>query len=205
MTRYRESVRSLLRDRLLDAAYELVTEAGWGGLRMTHVALRAGVSRQTVYTEFGAKDAIGQALVLREVEHFLAGIQEELDAKRGDMRSAVAAAVAYTLRLGGDNPLLKSVVVSSRGGDSELMAHLTTRSEPLLETATAMLDAYAAEAWPQIDATSRGLAVETVVRLTVSNIVQPTTAPDVTADRIATIVLRVALVEESGLGESPDP
>ena len=189
-------MRSLLRERLLDAAYELVTEGGWGGLRMSHVALRAGVSRQTVYTEFGAKDAIGQALVMREVEHFLAGIQGELDAHRSDLRSAVAAAVGFTLWMGADNSLLKSVVVSSRGGDSELLAHLTTRSEPLLDTATAMLDAYAAEAWPQVDAASRALAVETVVRMTVSNIVQPTTALEATAERIATIVMRVALVDE---------
>jgi AcrR family transcriptional regulator len=196
VTRYRETARSNLRERLLDACSELVTEGGWGKLRMSHIALRAGVSRQTVYTEFGTKDAIGQALVMREVEHFLIGIQEELDAHRADLRTAVAAGVGYTLRMAGENALLKSVVVSSRGGDSELLAHLTTRAEPLLETATGMLDGYAADAWPLVDATSRALAVETVIRLTVSHIVQPTSSPEESAERIASIVARVALVDE---------
>jgi hypothetical protein len=47
---------------------------------------------------------------------------------------------------------------------------------------------------PCADEASRTLAVETVVRMTVSNIVQPTTAPDAAAESIATIVMRVVRV-----------
>jgi hypothetical protein len=91
--------------------------------------------------------------------------------------------------------LLKAVITSQRGG-GELIAHLTTRSEPLLDTATAMLGAYAAHAWPEVDGYSRELAVECVVRLTVSNIVQPVDSPERTAERIARIVTRVALLPD---------
>ncbi|MCP2342270.1 TetR family transcriptional regulator [Actinomadura rupiterrae] len=197
MTRYRESVRSLLRERLLDAAYERVTDGGWDGLRIAHIATTAGVSRQTVYTEFGTKEAIGQALVMREVERFLLGVQEQLDAHRDDPESAAAAAVRFTLATAADNPLVKSILTSSRGGPDDLLTHLTTRSEPLLTTATAMLDGYAAEAWPQIDAESRALAIETVVRLTVSHLVQPSLPPDLTAARIARTLARIALLPEN--------
>ncbi|MFI6967075.1 hypothetical protein [Streptomyces sp. NPDC050255] len=57
-------------------------------------------------------------------------------------------------------------------------------AEPALNTATAMLDAYAADAWPEVDAESRSLAVETIVRLTVSHIVQPVASPEESARRI---------------------
>ena len=196
MTRYTDSVRTSLRDRVLDAAYGLVADAGWAGLRMAHVAERAGVSRQTCYTEFGSKDALGQALVMREVDRFLDGIREVLDAHGADLRAGVAAGIDFTLRTAADNELLKAVITSQRGGDGELIAHLTTRSEPLLDTATAMLDAYAAHAWPEVDDYSRELAVECVVRLTVSNIVQPVDSPERTAERIARIVTRVALLPD---------
>ncbi|NUR25012.1 MAG: TetR/AcrR family transcriptional regulator [Catenulispora sp.] len=196
MTRYTESVRTSLRDRLLDAAYGLVADAGWTGLRMAHVAERAGVSRQTVYTEFGSKDALGQALVMREVDRFLDGIREVLDEHGADLRAGVRAGIEFTLRTAADNELLKAVLTSQRGGDGELIAHLTTRSEPLLDTATAMLGAYAAQAWPEVDDFSRELAVECVVRLTVSNIVQPVAPPEQTAERIARIVTRVALLPD---------
>ncbi len=67
MTRFRESVRSLLREQVLDAAYRLVAAEGWNGLRMTSIARAAGISRQTLYNEFGSKEAIGNALVQREL------------------------------------------------------------------------------------------------------------------------------------------
>ncbi|MFD1662522.1 TetR family transcriptional regulator [Streptomyces caeni] len=192
MTRYRESVRSLLKERILDAAYERVAAEGWDRLKMTHIATTAGVSRQTVYTEYGSKGAIGQALVMREVERFLTGIQDQLLAHPDDMKAAVTAAIGYTLRTAADNPLLKAILTSPRGGEGDLLAHLTTRSEPLLETATTMLTAYAAEVWSDIDARSRDLAIEAVVRLTVSHLVQPVLPPDLTAERIAEITMRVA-------------
>lgn len=196
VTDYRASVRSLLKERLLDATYELVTSAGWDKLRMAHIAATAGVSRQTVYTEYGTKDAIGQALVLREVDRFLAGVVDRLDAHRADPQAAVEAAVAYTLTAAADNPLLKSILTSTRGGDDDLLAHLTTRSEPLLVTARTLLDAYAAQAWPQIAAADRDLAVEAVVRLTVSHIVQPSGPPPATAARLALGLTRMARLPE---------
>lgn len=192
MTRYRESVRSLLKERILDAAYERVTAEGWDRLKMTRIATTAGVSRQTVYTEYGSKAAIGQALVMREVERFLTGIQDQLLAHPGDMRAAITAAIGYTLRTAADNPLLKAILTSSRGGDEDLLTHLTTRSEPLLDTAIGMLTAYTAEVWAEIDAHSRELAVEAVVRLTVSHLVQPVLPPDLSAERIAEITMRIA-------------
>ncbi|MFD3662540.1 TetR/AcrR family transcriptional regulator [Streptomyces sp. NPDC058659] len=192
MTRLRESVRSLLRERVLDATYLLVAAEGRGGLRMTAIARAAGISRQTLYNEFGSKDAIGKALVQREVEGFLRGIQRELDAHRGELEATAAAGVGYTLQRAADNPLIKGVLVAERGGEDELLACPATRPEPAFGTATAMLDAYAIETWPEVDEESRRLAVETIVRLTVSHIVRPVASPEESARRIARITARTA-------------
>ncbi|WP_418961011.1 TetR family transcriptional regulator [Streptomyces tritici] len=192
MTRFRESVRSLLREQVLDAAYHLVAADGWSVLRMAGIARAAGISRQTLYNEFGSKEAIGKALVQRELEGFLVGIQRELDAHRGDLEAAAAAGVQYTLQQAVDNPLIKAILLAARGGEDDLLAYLTTRPEPVFDTAMAMLDAYAIEAWPDVDEESRGLAVETIVRLTVSHIVQPAASPEESARRIARITYRIA-------------
>ncbi len=193
MTSFRESVRSLLREQVLDAAYGLVAADGWGVLRMTAIARSAGISRQTLYNEFGSKEAIGGALVQRELERFLVGIQRELDAHRGHLERAARAGVEYTLQQAVDNPLIKSVLLAARGGaDADLLAYLTTRTEPVFGTAMTLLDAYAVEAWPDVDEESRGLAVETIVRLTVSHIVQPVAPPEESARRIARVTARVA-------------
>lgn len=192
MTRFRENVRSLLREQVLSAAHELVAAEGWSKLRLAAIARTAGISRQTLYNEFGSKDAIGQALVEREAERFLLGIQQELDAHRDDLEAAAAAGVEYTLRQAVDNSLIKGIITAARGGEDDLLAYLTTRPEPVFNTATAMLDAYAADAWPEVDAESRSLAVEMIVRLTVSHIVQPGASPEESARRIARITVRTA-------------
>ncbi|WP_405774344.1 TetR family transcriptional regulator [Streptomyces sp. NBC_00859] len=192
MTRFRESVRSLLREQVLNAACQLVASEGWGKLRLAAVARAAGVSRQTLYNEFGSKEAVGEALIQRELEGFLIGIQQELDAHRGDLEAAATAGVGFTLRQAVDNSLIKAVLLAARGGEDDLLAYLTTRAEPVFDTAMAMLDAYATDAWPDVDAESRSLAVETIVRLTVSHIVQPATSPDESARRIAQITTRIA-------------
>ncbi|MDI3406258.1 TetR/AcrR family transcriptional regulator [Streptomyces cavernicola] len=195
MTRFRQAVRTLLREQILDAAYRLVTEEGWARLRVAPVARGAGCSRQTVYNEFGTnpKSAIGLALVEREAERFLLGIQEQLDAHRDSLEAAAAAGVGFVLHRADANPLIRSVLTAARGGqDDELLAYLTTRPEPVFDTATAMLDAYAADTWPEVDAASRSLAVETIVRLTVSHIVQPAADPEQSAGRIAAITARIA-------------
>lgn len=192
MTRFRESVRSLLREQVLNAACQLVAAEGWGKLRLAAVARAAGVSRQTLYNEFGSKEAVGEAMIQRELEGFLLGIQQELDAHRGDLEAAAAAGVGFTLRQAVDNSLIKAVLLAARGGEDDLLAYLTTRAEPVFDTAMAMLDAYATDAWPEVDAASRSLAVETIVRLTVSHIVQPATSPEESARRIARITTRIA-------------
>ncbi|MEV6331924.1 TetR family transcriptional regulator [Streptomyces sp. NPDC051909] len=199
MARFRETVRTLLRERLLDAAYELVADRGFEKLRMAHIASAVGVSRQTLYSEFPSKEAVGEALFQRELERCLVGIQAALDAHRDDLRAAVTAAADFTLTLAARNPLVRAMLTSTR--DDGLLPYLTTRSQAAFATATAMADAYVSEAWPAVDPVARDLAVDTAVRLTASHIVQAAGSPQESAGRIADVFLRIALsTGEEGTG-----
>ncbi|WP_181768899.1 TetR/AcrR family transcriptional regulator, partial [Streptomyces albidus (ex Kaewkla and Franco 2022)] len=59
------------RETLLEAAHEAAGNQPWTGVRMVDVAAAAGVSRQTLYNEFGTKEGLGAALVSRLVDGFL--------------------------------------------------------------------------------------------------------------------------------------
>ncbi|MFF3875516.1 hypothetical protein [Streptomyces sp. NPDC001978] len=120
------------------------------------------------------------------------GIQRELDAHRDDLESAARAGVGYTLQQATDNPLIKAILLAARGGDDDLLAYRITRPEPVFDIAMAMVDTYAIDAGPHIDDESRSLAVETIVRLTVSHIVQPAFSSQESACRIARITARIA-------------
>lgn len=190
---FRESVRSLLREHLLDAAFAALVDRGWAKLRMTDVASAVGVSRQTVYNEFGTKTQLGEALAMREAERFLAGIGERLAEHPDDLTEAIRSAVAYTLSAAADNPLLKAVLTATRGGASELLPVVTTRSAPILVAATSVLHNYLDEHWPSIelDAEQRRVVVESVVRLVVSHLVMPLATADEVADQVAWLGQRI--------------
>jgi AcrR family transcriptional regulator len=119
------TVHRTTREALLDAAYDVVLAGAWETARMLDVARSAGVSRQTLYNEFGSKDALAEALALREAERFIAGNERFLDASHFDRPvDAVAAVTAWTLQQASDNPLLKAALTNDAGA---LLPFLTTR------------------------------------------------------------------------------
>jgi AcrR family transcriptional regulator len=171
------------RDALLDAAYDVVVAANWQNARMVDVAAAAGVSRQTLYNEFGSKDALAQALAMREASRFLDGINRFLDEIHPDEPNvAVAAATEWTIREASDNPLLKAVLTDDT---SELLPFLTTRGDAIIGAARLNFENYWRAHWPDLPAEDVALAAETVARLTVSYLVLPSDGPDGSAEAIA--------------------
>jgi AcrR family transcriptional regulator len=171
------------RDALLDAAYEVVVAGGWQSARMVDVAAAAGVSRQTLYNEFGSKDALAQALAVREAQRFIEATSRFLDEVHPDAPvDAVAAATEWTIREASNNRLLKAVLTDDA---SDLLPFLTTRGEAVVGAARTNIESYWREHWPEIPAADVALAAETVARLTISYLVLPSDGPDGSAEAIA--------------------
>ncbi|MFF9207237.1 MULTISPECIES: TetR/AcrR family transcriptional regulator [unclassified Streptomyces] len=97
------------RETLLDAAYAAVARRPWPAVRMVDVAAAAGVSRQTLYNEFGSKDGLARALVRREADAYLAGVERAL-AGHGDPAERLTAAAEWTASAAGDNALLRALL-----------------------------------------------------------------------------------------------
>lgn len=198
----RLAFRRQVREAALDAAHRLVVGHGWDLVRVGQVATAVGVSRPTLYKEFGSKQGLGEALVLRETERFLDGVSQELARHDSDVAAGISAAVRYTLDRAGDDPLLHAVLTSSRDGGDSLLPLLTTRSAPVLDAASAALHAWLDSGFPQLDADVVADAVDTVVRLTVSHLVLPVGDPEQTVSRLTRIALRCLQVADPAPGGS---
>ena len=61
----KETSESASTRAILDAAQRLFLEAGYDGVNLEQVGRAAGVSRQTVYNQFGSKEAVFQEVVKR--------------------------------------------------------------------------------------------------------------------------------------------
>lgn len=186
----RVAFRRQVRDHALDVAHRMTVDVGWEQVRVGSIAEQAGVSRPTIYREFGDKEGLGEALVMREVERFLEGITATLNAHATDIGAAVGAAVRFTLDEAGRNPLLHAVLTASRAGSTSLLPFLTSRSGPLLSVATAVLSSWFAEHHPEYEDRVLAEALDAVVRLMVSYLVLPASTPDETATVIARIATR---------------
>lgn len=187
-----------VRDRLLDAASRITTEEGWPAVTMAKVAERVGVSRQTVYNELGSKPSLGQAMVLRELERFMAVVADELD-RHPDIVEGIRWAARRTLDMARDNPLLHAVLASAHGsargttpaGGNDLLPYLTTDAEPLIMAASAVIGEHIPAQDLAIGGPALDAAIDSIVRLVLSHVMQPGGSPRATADHIAWIAERV--------------
>ena len=176
-----------VREALLDAAYDTAVTTGWQRARMADVAAAAGVSRQTLYDQFGGRDGLAQSLALRETVRFLDGVERAIAGHTGDVAQALEAATAFALQAARGNPLLRAILTDDGG----LLPYITTRAEPVLAAAKDHLVAHFAEHWPEVPATVADEVGEVAVRLTLSYIVLPGTAPADAARRVAAAAARV--------------
>ncbi|SCL20377.1 DNA-binding transcriptional regulator, AcrR family [Micromonospora inyonensis] len=187
----RDTARQRLRDTIVDAARAQAVAVGWDGVRMGGVAGAAGVSRQTVYNEFGSKAGLAEALARREVDRFVADVRAVLRRHGDDVRAGAYAAIAHTLTEAAGNPLIKAILTSARGGSDALLPYLTTRAELVLDEATGALLEWTGHRLPEADPTALAFAADAVVRLVVSHIVLPQAPPDRTARHLTNLTLHL--------------
>ncbi|MEV5726381.1 MULTISPECIES: TetR/AcrR family transcriptional regulator [Streptomyces] len=114
------------RESLLDAACAALARRPWPAVRMVDVAAAAGVSRQTLYNEFGSKEGLARALVRREADAYLAGVDRALTAP-ADSRERLAATAEWIAAAARENALVRALIT---GCWSERLPALTLAAVP---------------------------------------------------------------------------
>ncbi len=172
------------REQLLDAVDGLLSDRTWAKLSMGEVARRAGLSRQTLYNEFGSRTEFAEALIVREAERLLAGPERALAAHPDDPRAGVEEALAAFLDAAAHNRLVESMLAEA---DDGLLAVVTTR-DAVLSAATDRLTAVVKETFPAVDAADARRLCEVVVRLGISHATLPTGTPAATASELTAVL-----------------
>ncbi|MFE3766871.1 TetR/AcrR family transcriptional regulator [Streptomyces sp. NPDC059104] len=206
------------RESLLRAAGAALSARPWPAVRMVEVAAAAGVSRQTLYNEFGGKDGLGRALVRRAAEEYLDGVDRALaprplcvrdadaDTDTGtgtavdahtdaDAAGRLAAVAEWTVRAARTRPLVRALLTG--GWEPALPAPPPPGTRQALapgELARTVRDRAAAALSPGEPAWRCELAV----RLALSYVIAP--GEDAIGDRAAAELLRLL-----GLPAVPPP
>ncbi|MFE4875086.1 TetR/AcrR family transcriptional regulator [Streptomyces sp. NPDC056682] len=100
---------STARESLLDAALSALAGLPWSGVRMVDVASAAGVSRQTLYNEFGSKHGLARALVRREADVYLRGVDRVL-AEHADPTDRLVHIAEWTVGAARSSALVRALL-----------------------------------------------------------------------------------------------
>ena len=173
---YPTAARNLLHDTIITAVDDLVRARGWSATTMSDVAAAAGVSRQTLYNEFGSRQALVEAYITREIEALVAQVTDAVRANADDAHRALRIAFDLFLKLASDEPVVQVIVSDAEGG--ELHRLLTGLGQALASDRIAHL---IPEVWPQVGVADAQLLAESLVRLAISHALLPSGQPAVTA------------------------
>ncbi|MGX1804402.1 TetR family transcriptional regulator [Nocardia sp. NPDC055321] len=187
---FQSDMRKLLRERIIDTGRRIVVAEGWGAVNMSRLAKEVGVSRPVLYKEFANKHELAEVVISQEVDTFLAGIARCLAEQPGDVVPGIRAAVEFTLRTGADNTLLKAALAGRTGPDTALLPVLMTETEPVLGRAITAVTLMIRAQYTLAEVTDDDLAAitETLVRLALSHLFQPTGPIDRAVGQIHSVV-----------------
>jgi AcrR family transcriptional regulator len=157
--------------RVLDAALEQFAEFGLRRTSMEDVARGAGVARITVYRRFASKNALVEAVLLREVRRFLEVFTAAVDGLPG-VADRVAEGFVVTLRHARGHGLFQRLMATE---PDALLPFLTVDSGPFLAAARTFLagvlrgaDGVAPDVAEDADVTA-----ETLIRVMLSFVLAP--------------------------------
>jgi len=178
---YAEASRVLLRDSVLDAMRELLQTRDWSAVTLSDVARVAGVSRQTIYNEFGSRQGLAQGYALRLADRLVDLVDEAICSNVGDIYAALLQGFRVFFVESAADPLVISLV--SGVAKPDLLQIITTDSAPIIARCSQRLTASFTHSWVKASEQDAGILARAIVRLAMSYVSMPPEADhDVAAD-----------------------
>ncbi|WP_394832011.1 TetR family transcriptional regulator [Pendulispora rubella] len=164
--------------RILDAARDHFALVGLRRTSMEDVAKRAGISRITVYRRFPNKAELTQAVMLREARLAFAKIEDGLH--EASLEDALVEGFVRTLQIGRAHPLVTGLLATE---PEVILPYFTLDASPILATATAFLADRLRRKTRELDHATAVPLAEVLVRMTVSFLLTPKGAVDLSSEK----------------------
>ncbi|BBY32667.1 TetR family transcriptional regulator [Mycolicibacter minnesotensis] len=180
-TSYAEASRAVLRDSVLDAMRELLTRRDWSSITLAAVAEAAGVSRQTIYNEFGSRQGLAQGYAVRLADRLVDAVENAMTDNVGDIHAAFLEGFRTFFSDSAADPLVISLLTGAAKPD--LLQIITTDSGPIITRSSQRLTSSFMHSWVKVSEDDAGILARAVVRLAMSYVSMPPESDhDVAAD-----------------------
>ncbi|HWT49915.1 MAG TPA: TetR/AcrR family transcriptional regulator [Mycobacterium sp.] len=168
---YAEASRALLRDSVLDAMRELLLTRDWSAITLSDVARAAGISRQTIYNEFGSRQGLAQGYALRLADRLVDTVHAAIDANVGNIYEAFLQGFRSFFAESAADPLVISLL--SGVAKPDLLQVITTDSAPIITRASTRLTWAFTQSWVATSDEDAGVLARAIVRLCLSYVSMP--------------------------------
>lgn len=178
---YKSAATNLMRTTILDGLHRLLLQRTWSTVNMTDVARAAGISRQTLYKEFGTRKGLAQGYALRLADSFVSAVDDAVYANEGDSLRTLYVAFTDFFERSANDPLVLSLLTDDPPPD--LLRLVTTESGTLIEHAASRLALTFERSWLRTSAHNAEILGRSVVRLALGYVsMPPANTSDVAAD-----------------------
>jgi AcrR family transcriptional regulator len=196
---YAEASRVLLRDSILDGMRELLLSRDWSSITLSDVAKAAGISRQTIYNEFGSRQGLAQGYALRLADRLVDQIEDAIRGNVGDIYAAFLQGFRDFFAESAADPLVISLLTGTTKPD--LLQLITTDSAPIIMRCSARLTETFMHSWVRTSEEDAGVLARAIVRLAMSYVSMPPEADHDVARDLARLMTpfaeRYGVIEQS--------
>lgn len=178
---YAEASRVLLRHSILDGMRELLLAKDWSSITLSDVARAAGISRQTIYNEFGSRQGLAEGYAMRLADRLVDAVEHSIYANVGDIHAAFLQGFRMFFTESASDPLVISLLTGVAKPD--LLQLITTDSAPIISHCSTRLTEIFRSSWVRTSDEDAGVLARAIVRLAMSYVSMPPEADhDVAAD-----------------------
>jgi AcrR family transcriptional regulator len=168
---YAEASRVLLRDSILDGMRELLLKRDWSSITLSDVASAAGISRQTIYNEFGSRQGLAQGYALRLADRLVDAVDDAIQGNVGDIYAAFLEGFRSFFAESASDPLVISLLTGTTKPD--LLQLITTDSAPIITRCSDRLTSSFVHSWVRTSEEDAGVLARAIVRLAMSYVSMP--------------------------------
>jgi AcrR family transcriptional regulator len=196
---YAEASRVLLRDSILDGMREMLVSRDWSSITLSDVAKAAGISRQTIYNEFGSRQGLAQGYALRLADRLVDQIEDAIGGNVGDIYAAFLQGFRDFFAESAADPLVISLLTGTTKPD--LLQLITTDSAPIITRCSDRLTETFMHSWVRTSEEDAGVLARAIVRLAMSYVSMPPEANHDVARDLARLMTpfaeRYGVIEQS--------
>ncbi|MBI3224616.1 MAG: TetR/AcrR family transcriptional regulator [Mycolicibacterium cosmeticum] len=196
---YAEASRVLLRDSILDGMREQLLVRDWSSITLTDVARAAGISRQTIYNEFGSRQGLAEGYALRLADRLVDAVAHAINHNVGHVCEAFLEGFRAFFAESASDPLVISLLTGAAKPD--LLQIITIGSGPIISRCSARLQQTFQSSWIRSSDEDAGVLARAIVRLAMSYVSMPPEADHDVARDLARLMSPFA--ERYGVMDTP--